>query len=328
MTRQATKINKIGSLTLSDHSIDRAIRIVAVILVIGLIAFAAFYWLDRHPAAGPSLQDRAVAAAEQAVRDNPNDLALRTHLAAAYVSANRFQDGVTQFTLVLDSAPTNRAALLGRGLAYVQLLEYDAAATDFQALVDASGGEFSATDPLLERAYYELGVVELARGHAAAAVAAEESALAIDGGDADALYTYGSALIEVGNPAQAVLALRRAVQFVPTGWVEPYRALATGYTALGDDAGTSYANAMVALCEGRLDVARQALQTLTSGAMKVDALLGLALVAQQSGEAARAVELYQQVLAIDPGNTSALIGLSQLGSVGAATPAAVPSPGN
>lgn len=328
MTGTTTKMDKLESPRLSDRTIDRAIRILAVALPIALIAFTAFYWLDRHPAAGPSLPDRTVAAAEQAVRDNPNDLAVRNHLAAAYVSANRFQDGVDQFTLVLASTPDNRAALLGRGLAYMQLLTYDAAATDFQALIDVSGGEFSASDPQLERAYYELGVAEFARGHAADAVAAEEAALAIDGGDADALFTYGSALIQAGDPAKGVTALRRAVQFVPTGWVEPYQALVTGYTALGDEQGTSYANAMVALCQGRLDEARQALQPLTAGPMKIDAFLGLGMVAQQSGDAGQAADLYRQVLAIDPGNTSALIGLSQLGSVDAPTPAAIASPGS
>jgi tetratricopeptide (TPR) repeat protein len=310
-----TNIDKIRSPRLSDHTIDRAIRAFAVILPIALIVFGAFYWLDRHPAAGPSLADRAVTAAEQAVRDNPNDLAVRNHLAAAYVSAGRLQDGIDQFGLVIASTPTDRAALLGRGLTYMQLLNYDAAVTDFQALVDLSGGEFSASDPQLEHAYYELGTAELARGNAAAAVAAEEAALRIDGGDADALYTYGKALIEVGNPTKGIAALRRAVQFVPAGWVEPYYALATGYTALGDSDGIAFANAMVAMCEGRLDDARQTLQPLATGAMKIDALVGLALVAQQAGEGDAAVELYQQVLALDPTNTSALIGLSQLGTV-------------
>lgn len=328
MSNSATKVEPIRSPKLSDRTLVRAIRIMAVALPIAVIAFVSFYWLDRHPAAGPSLQDRAVAAAEQAVRDTPNDLAVRSHLAAAYVSADRVQDGVDQFTVVLASAPSDRPALLGRGLAYMQLLKYDAAVTDFQALIDISGGEFSASDPQLERAYYELGVAEFARGHAADAVTAEEAALAIDGGDADALFTYGSALIQAGDPAKGVTALRRAVQFVPTSWVEPYQALVTGYTALGDEQGTSYANAMVAVCRGRLDEARQALQPLTAGPMKIDALLGLGIVAQQSGDPDQAAGLYRQVLAIDPGNTSALIGLSQLGSVDAPTPAAIASPGS
>jgi tetratricopeptide (TPR) repeat protein len=328
MTSTATKLDRIGPPRLSDRTLDKAVRILALAVPIGFLVFGAFYWLDRHPAAGPSLQDRAVAAAEQAVRDSPNDLAVRNHLAAAYVTADRLQDGIEQFTLVLQSVPANRAALLGRGLAYMQLLSYDDAATDFQALVDVSAGEFSATDPQLEQAYYELGVAELARGQAGAAVAAEESALAIDGGDADALYTYGTALVQSGNPTKGVTALRRALEFVPTGWVEPYQALATGYAALGDTPGTNYANAMVALCQGRVDDARRALESLTAGPMQIEALLGLAIVAQQSGDAAQAANLYRQVLVTDATNTSALIGLSQLGLVGTSVPASVASPGN
>jgi tetratricopeptide (TPR) repeat protein len=301
---------------LNDRTIDRAIRVLAIVLPVGLLVFGAFYWLDRHPAAGPSLRDREVSAAEQAVRENPNDLTMRNYLGAAYVSAGRVQDGIDQFTVVLDASPSDRPALLGRGLAYMQLESYDAAVADFQTLIDTNqGGEFAATDPQLEQAYYELGVAELARGRAAEAVAAEEAALRINGGDADALYVFGTALIQTGDATKGVAALRRAVQYVPAGWCEPYQGLVDGYTALGDADGTTYATAMVALCEGRLDEARQGLQPLTAGPMKIDALLGLALVAQQSGDAAGAAAAYQQVLAVDPGNTSAQIGLSQLGWV-------------
>lgn len=303
---------------LTDRAIDRAIRYLAIGLPIVLVAFAAFYWLDRNPAAGPSLAQRNIAAAEAAVRESPNDLAVRNHLAAAYVSAGRLDDGIEQFGLVLSSESGNRAALLGRGLAYMELERYDEAAADFGALVAVSQGEFSASDPQLQLAYYELGVAELARGRAAEAVAAEEAALAINGGDADALYVYGTALIQVGSPNTGVAALRRAVQYVPTGWCEPYQGLVTGYQALGDADGTSYASAMVSMCEGRFDEARPALQALSGSAYTIDALLGLALVAQAAGEADEAIANYRAVLAIDPGNTSASIGLSQLGPL--ATP--------
>ena len=50
-----------GSGGLSEGTVDRAIRLLAVVLPIGLIVVGAFYWLDRHPQAGPSLNDRAVA---------------------------------------------------------------------------------------------------------------------------------------------------------------------------------------------------------------------------------------------------------------------------
>jgi tetratricopeptide (TPR) repeat protein len=298
---------------LSDRTIDRAIRVLAIALPVVIIVFGAFYWLDRHPAAAPSLHDQEVAAAEQAVRDNPNDVAIRSYLGAAYVSAGRIEDGIEQFSLVLDAVPNDRAALLGRGLAYMQLESYDAAVADYQTLIAASQGEFAGSDPQLERAYYELGRAELARGRAAEAVAAEEAALRIDDGDADALYLLGTALIQTGDAGNGVAALRRAVQFVPSGWCEPYQGLVNGYTALGNADGISYATAMVGLCQGRLDEARQGLQALTTGTMKIDALLGLALVEIESGDAAQAAATYRQILVIDPGNTSAQIGLSQLG---------------
>ena len=321
---------------ISDRHLRLATRAVALALIIGIPLVAGFYWLDRHPAAGPSLEDRAVSQAEDAVRQNPNDLAARDHLAAAYVSANRLADGIAQFTQVLGASPTDRAALLGRGLAYlaqanadptkVDTSKLDLASADFQTLVDASkSGEFAATDPQLEQAYYELGVIALQESRPADAVTALEAALDIDGSDADALYSLGTALIKTGDPTKGVAALRQSVEYVPTGWCDPYRGLVDGYAALDDSIGSQYAAGMVAMCTGQLDTATADLEPLTAGPMKIDALLGLALVAQGRGDIDTAAATYRQVLAIDPTNTSASIGLGQLGvtsSPGPASPAA------
>jgi tetratricopeptide (TPR) repeat protein len=300
---------------LSGPNLDRLIKILAIVLVIGVPLVIGFYWLDRHPDAGPSLNDRAVVAAEDAVRADPNNLAARNHLAAAYVSAGRYDEGIAAFTEVLKAAASDRAALLGRGLAYLQTKQLDAAAADFSALVEqAKGAEFAATDPQLEQAYYELGVIALEQSRPADAVEHLRSALRINGSDADALYTFGLALIRSGDPAKGVEALRRAVAFVPSGWCEPYQGLVEGYTATGSSEGTAYAGAMVAFCNGQLDQAEAGLASLTSGPMAVDAHLGLALVAVFRGDTATAEREYQSVLATDPDNASARIGLSQLAS--------------
>lgn len=300
---------------LTDRQINRAIKGLAVALILGVPLVAGFYWLDRHPDSGPSLNDRAVAAAEEAVRANPNDLSTRNHLAAAYVSAGRFADGIAAFSEVLKASPTDRAALLGRGLAYLQTKELDSAAADFEALVDlAKAGEFAMTDPQLEQAYYELGVIALEQSRPADAATHLRAALAINGADADALSSFGLALIRSDDPTTGVQALRRAVQFVPSGWREPYQGLVEGYTALGNADGTAFAGAMVAFCDGRLDEAAAALQPLTAGPMAIDAHLGLALVAAFRGDTVQARSEYEVVLTADPGNTSALIGLSQLAS--------------
>ena len=301
-----------------DRMLNRAIKVMALILLIGVPAIAALYWMDRHVDAVPALADRNVSAAEDAVRTKPDDVAARIHLAAAYVSAKRYADGIAQFGQVLTREPGNRAALLGRGLAYIATKQYTEAGADFQALIDGSrSGEFAASDPQLQQAYYELGVVALEQGQPADAIAPLEQALKIDGGDADSLYRYGMALIGTGDAAKGVQALGQAVKFVPTGWCDPYAGLVTGYTALADSAGVTYATGMVAFCGGRLDEATAGLSTLTSGPHKLDALLGLALVAATRGDATAARDYYQQVLAIEPSNPSALIGMSQLGGIDA-----------
>ena len=198
-----------------------------------------------------------MSAAEEAVRPNPNDLAARNHLAAAYVSAKRYDDGIAQFSQVLVAA-TRRIGPRSSGADSRTWLpaKYDAAAADFQALIDGSkGGEFAATDPQLQQAYYELGVIALDQDRPADAIVPLEAALKIDGGDADALYSFGMALIGTGDPAKGVPALQQAVgSSRPAGAIHT-PAWSKGYTALERRAGASYATGMVAFCDGQLDEA-------------------------------------------------------------------------
>jgi tetratricopeptide (TPR) repeat protein len=311
--------------TISNRTVNRAILACGLALLIGIPAIAAVYWSDRHVASRPSIADQTVAAAEAAVQADPQDLAARDHLAAAYISADRTQDGIDQFTEVLKIDATDRPALLGRAIAYINVGQLDAAGADLQTFIDKnSTGEMAKTDPQLEQAYYELGVVQLKKGQAAEAVTTLEKGLAINAADADALYTLGSALVVTGDDTKAVSALKLAVSFVPLGWCDPYPELAKAYTALGTTDGVAWANGMAAFCAGDADQAQAALQPLTTGAMKIDALMGLGYIAAQQGDNAGAASYFDQVLAIDPANQSAAIALN---SIGAGAPAAAsPTP--
>ncbi len=313
--------------TISNRTLNRLILLCGLALVVGIPVMVFIYWNDRHVDPGGSMADRTVAAAEAAVEADPNDIQARDHLAAAYVSAKRYEEGITQFTEALQIDATDRAALLGRGIAYTEVDQLDAAAADFQKFIDGNGtGEFAKTDPQLEHAYYQLGVVQLQQGQAAKAAATLQQALAIDAGDADALYSLGVALDQTGDSKLAVSALKLAVAFVPAGWCDPYQELVTAYTALRQVDGTAWATGMVAFCQGNLDEADAALKPLVAGAMKTDALLGLALVAAKRGDNGSATTYYQQVLAIDPTNQSAEIGLSMLGAGASAVPPPAASP--
>jgi tetratricopeptide (TPR) repeat protein len=300
---------------ITARTLNRIILIAGLGLLIGVPLFIGFYWMDRHVAGSAPIADQRVANAEAAVKKDPTSGAARDMLGAAYVGASRFQDGVDQFTEALKITSTDRSALLGRGIAYYQLQQYDNATKDLQTFIDQNGtGEFAKQDPQLEQAYYELGAVQQAQGKWADSVASETAALKINGADADALYTLGVGLTKTGDPAKGALALKHAVEFVPTGWCEPYTALIEAYTAQKSAEGVTYATGMVAMCTGNYAAAESGLKPLVgSKDFGLDALLGLALTAARSGDNATAAGYYQQVLAKEPTNQSAIIGLQGIG---------------
>ena len=315
-----------GKRSLSDRTLNRLIIVAGLVLLVGVPAVAAIYWLDRNVDAGPSLVDRSIATAEEAVRLNPNLLSARLALAGDYLAAKRFTDALTQYNEVLRADAKNKAALMGRGKTQLGLANASAARADFQAVVDAAKDtDLETSDPQVEEALYNLGSLDLKENRPADAVAALEQALTIDRADADASYLLGMAYLQTNQPADAVSALRWAVAFVPMGWCEPYAALTQAYTAANQADGVQYATGMVAFCEGRFADATTALQPLaTSATLGKDALLGLGLVAEGQGAMDQALSYYQQVLALDPTDFNAGAGLKRLASAAPASSAAPP----
>jgi tetratricopeptide (TPR) repeat protein len=312
---------------ITDKMLNRIILIAGLGLLIGVPLLIGIYWAERHVSGSAPIADQHVLTAEAAVKKDPTSGAARDMLAAAYVDVHRYQDGVDQFSEALKIVSTDRAALLGRGIAFYQLQQYDSAAKDLQAFVTQNGtGEFAKQDPQLEQAYYELGVVQQAQGKWTDSVASETAALKINAADADALYSLGIGLTKTGNPAKGALALKHAVEFVPTGWCEPYTALVEAYTAQPSADGVAYATSMVAMCTGNFAAAESGLKPLVASKdFGVDALIGLALTAARSGDIPGAAGYYQQVLAKEPSNQSAIIGLQGIGGAAPSSAGAVPS---
>ena len=299
----------------SDRTLNRLIGGLIAVIAIGLPAIGVIYYLDRHVDAGPSITGRAVISAEEAVRQNPNELGMRVALAQAYAADDRPVDAIAQYTIVLGAEPTNTTALLGRGDLQRQIGQLDVAAADYQALIDvAKDTEMANIDRFLQSAYYGLGVIAMTQGRPANAATQLANSLRIDRTDADALDLMGQALIAIGDHENAVEALRDAVAFVPTGWADPYSHLAQAYGGLADQGGVAYANGMVALIEGRLDDAQAALEPLVGGSHSRDALIGLGLTAEQRGDLNAAVDAYRRVLAVVPDDFAALSGLSRVGA--------------
>ncbi|MBC7558361.1 MAG: tetratricopeptide repeat protein [Dermatophilaceae bacterium] len=295
------------------------LRLGVLVLVVGVAAFGFIYYQDQHVDAGPSLIGRQTAAAEAAVKKQPNSIAARLALAASYRSVKRLDDAIVQYDEVLKADKGNRFALLGRGDSLIAKGDLTAAAATYRKITTAgTKGEFAAADPQLEEARYYLGSILVKQGKTKEAIKELQAALRIQSSDSDALYLLGVAQLKEGATLPAIGSLQQALRFVPTGWCEPYSQLTVAYKKLGSASQATYAGAMADFCHKKPVEAKRRLTTLLTGQMKVDAMLGLAQMAETENNNPEATSWFKKVLAVDRTNVTAMTGLSRLG-VGPAT---------
>ncbi len=287
---------------MDDRQLNRWIRRVLLLLVLGTIAFVAFYALDRWRPATTPIVDQRLAALEAAVRDKPDDVAARGQLADTYVAKGRYEDALVQYDAIVATGKADELARYGRAGAYVGLGRLDDAAQDYQAVVDiARDGEMANVDPMLQASYYSLGSIAMQQGRPAAAIPFLEQALAIRRSDADALYLIGTAYVATGATDKAEAALRAAVAYVPIGWSEPYAALAEGFTKAARPPWPSGpARWRTSPPASRTSPSRASCDR--DGEAAVDAAIGLGLLNETRGATARRRRVVRKALAASPAN--------------------------
>ncbi len=313
-------MSRVTSLTsMPEAQLNRWIKRIGLLLFVGVVAFAAFYAIDRVRLPQATIADQELIALEEAVRKDPADIASRGKLADTYAAKERYEEAIAQYSAIIDSGNDLELAHFSRARAYVEIQKYDEAVADYQKVIEiATPGEMANVDPLLEGAYYGLGEIYLTQGKSADAVAQLEKAVAIKRSDADALLLLGKAYAANGDVDKAGAVLRNAVAFVPVGWVEPYQVMADLYAKSGDAEHAAWANAMVLSQTGSADEAIAQLTPLAEGPAALDACVGLGLITETQGDLAAARGWYTRALALDPENDAARLGI---GRVGAATPA-------
>ena len=298
----------------SDRRLSSALRLGVAVLVIGALAFAGIYYKDQHVSAGPSLVERQIEGAEAAVKKTPNNIETRLQLAAAYLQDKRPDDALAQYDEILKADKGNRTVLLGRGRILFGKGDLAAAFTSYHKITDvASKGEFAGADPQAQEAHYYLGSIALKQNKPTIAITELQKALKIDATDSDSLYLTGVAQLKLGAPKLAVEAFKKALLFVPTGWCEPYTQLNLAYTKLGNAPQATYDGAMASFCLKKPAEAKRQLNTLITGPVKVDAMLGLGLFAEMETSNPEAISWYQKVLTVDRKNVNATSSLSRLG---------------
>jgi tetratricopeptide (TPR) repeat protein len=297
------------------------IKVLVGALVVVVMIFGVIYYIGQHTASTPSLAEQSVTVAEKAVTENPNNVAARLTLAAAYGQSERFDEALTQYQEILKFAKDNRTAMFGAAKILYQQANYSAAQRQFEAMVEASGtGEFAGADPQLEEALYYLGNVKLQQGDVPGAITNYQNALKIDRSDADAWNGLGGALLRSGDANGAVDAYQRAITFVPTGWCDPYQGLANAYQTLKNADGSEYAQAMTDICVGKPADAIPRLEAIAGRDFRLQALLGIGIAYDADEDFPNAIEAYRKVVAVDPTNITALNALARLGAADSAAP--------
>jgi tetratricopeptide (TPR) repeat protein len=297
-----------------EQTMDRLIRVGVRALAVGVVAVAVIYFVQSRDKT-PTLVERQIAAAEDAVRKAPEQTGLRLRLADMYRAAKRTDDALDQYDAVLQAEANQGTALLGRAEILAEREEFEPAKQAFGAIVGTTkGDQFAGVNPQLEAAYYGLASVLLKEGKPKDAAGVARKATKIEPADADAWYLLGKADVEAGSYGKGVLALRKAVLFVPTEWCEPYQQLSKAYAAQRRRAQAQYAGAMVQLCEKDAAGAAQRLKRLTRGPVAVDAMVGLGMAAEAQSQRENAKRWYREAIARDPQNFNARTGLARLGA--------------
>ena len=205
-----------GTTKLSDRVLTRLLRVSVLTLVVGLVGFGVFYYMDQHVSGAPSFVDQQVASAEAAVRKAPGNLDARLQLAAVYQADKRNSDALAQYEEILKADSGNRLALIGRGYVYIQSGDLAKATADYKKITGAAiKGEFAGADPQLQEAHYYLGVIAVMQKKPKDALTELNSALKIESTDSDALYQVGLAQLQLGQPKLAVEAFRKGLDLRP-----------------------------------------------------------------------------------------------------------------
>ena len=131
-------MSRVTSLThMPEQQLNRWIKRLALLFVVVLIAFVAFYAFDRFRMPAAPIVDRELAALEEAVRADPADVVARGQLAELYFAKGRFDEAVAQYTALIDAQQGGRARRASAAAGPTrQLGQYDQAIPDFEKVVE------------------------------------------------------------------------------------------------------------------------------------------------------------------------------------------------
>ena len=306
-------LDKFGGLFSSTAQLQRIVILSGVVLVLGALSFGGYYYFDRYYQPQEKIIDTAVGAAEQAVKDDPNNIDKRIVLAENYLAVRRYDDALGIATPLITEAPDNQRLWLVLGITNYYKGTPLEGIPFLEKFVEAyATAEMAAFNKSFMSASYYLGESYLVTDQAEMAVPVLERSYGMNGSDADTMYKLGVAYTRVQKYNEAKAILHQATLFVPD-FKEVYQQLAIVFTETGDAALADYANGMVAYCDKDYQTALSLLRS--SEAAKSDAAPtynGLGMVYEALVDLPAAQDSYEKALALDPNYLSSINGLERV----------------
>ena len=196
--------------------LDVALKGVALLLVLtmGYLAYTVVSVQSQERRAAPA--SRAVDNLIAAIEQNPDDIGLRLALAEAYAAAGQPRQAIEQYNTVLELDEDNPDALTGLGLIAMFQGEWQVAEDYWLAAIDAlTGGPFAGLDQRLAAAYHQMGMTLLEQRRYEEAAQYLHEALRIRRSASDTHYALSVAYREIGSEANQRTFLQNALMFDP-----------------------------------------------------------------------------------------------------------------
>ncbi|RJQ54659.1 MAG: hypothetical protein C4521_03950 [Actinobacteria bacterium] len=190
------------------------LKVAIVVLLVGLVVATAGlvrYFLSGPPQAPRTELERAVFAAEEAVRANPQDPVGRVKLSAAYLEAGSTGSAVEQAQFAVRLAPEDPSGYYALGLAQEASNDLEAAEKTLQKTTSMKG----QLAPFYADAYVALARVQDRRGDVKTAIKSMESALKNAPENSYYLYRRGQLFERAEEWVAALADYRGALDFVP-----------------------------------------------------------------------------------------------------------------
>ncbi len=323
--------------------LDVALKGVALILVltIGYLAYSVVSVQSQERRGAPA--SRAIDNLIVAIEQNPDDIGLRLALAEAYAAAGQPREAIEQYNVVLELDENNPDALSGLGLIAMFQGEWQVAEDYWHEAIEAlSGGQFSGLDQRLAVAFHQMGMTLLEQRryeeaaqylhealrirrsasdtHYALSVAYREigsegnqrtfleNALMFDPGMPEANYDYGLLMLADGDVAAAAEHFRTSAENAPPNRREPHDELAKlgpFEDRISEARRLADGEPSAALYEARI---AHALEPADLEAAKL-----VAILYERVGETRDAMDAWQAVLDIAPGDADAASAVERLG---------------